>query len=127
MQRAIELLACIQFLIMGLSHLLQPRAWVAFFIALRDQGLPGVFVNGFLTLWGGSLIVALHNEWSGLPAILTLIGWSQVIKAAVCFVAPQRALRGWQRIAMERAWEFQVAGVLSLGIGGMMAYLVARH
>ena len=26
--RAIELLACIQFLIVGRSHLVQPRAWV---------------------------------------------------------------------------------------------------
>ena len=123
---AIELLACIQFLIIGLSHLVQPRAWVTFFVALRGNGLAGVFVNGFLSLWFGSVIVVFHNVWTGLPVILTVIGWSQIIKAAVSFVAPQLAMRGLARVAIERAWEFQVAGAVFIGLSGLMAYLVAR-
>jgi hypothetical protein len=124
-QSAIELLACIQFLIIGLSHLIQPRVWVAFFVALRDKGLTGVFVNGFLTLWFGSVIVVFHNVWTGLPIILTVIGWSQIIKAAVSFIAPRLAMRGLARVSIERAWEFQVAGVMLIGLSGVMAYLVA--
>ena len=103
MQSTIELLACIQFLVIGLSHLVQPRVWVAFFVALREKGPVGVFVNGFLSLWFGSLIVAFHNVWTGLPVILTVIGWIEVVKAAVRFVAPQLATRRLQRIAIERA------------------------
>jgi hypothetical protein len=90
-ERSIELLAGIQFLIIGLSHLVQPRVWVAFFIALREKGLAGVFANGFLSLLFGSLIVAFHNVWTGLPVMLTVIGWSQVVKAMVSFVA-----HGWR-------------------------------
>jgi hypothetical protein len=125
-QSAIELLAGIQFFIIGLSHLIQPRVWVAFFVALRDQGHAGVFVNGFLSLWFGSVIVVFHNVWTGLPVILTVIGWSQIVKAALSFVAPQLAMRGLTRVAIERAWEFQVAGAIFIGLSGVMAYLVAR-
>jgi hypothetical protein len=126
MQRTIELLACIQFLIIGISHLVQPKAWVGFFVALRGKGDTGVFANAFLSLWFGTVIVAFHNVWTGLPMILTLIGWAQVIKATVSFVAPHIGMRGMQRVAVERAWEFQVAGAVLIGLSGLMAYLVVR-
>jgi hypothetical protein len=35
-------------------------------------------------------------------------------------------MRGLQRTAVERAWEFQIPGVIFLGLGGLMADLVAR-
>ena len=108
----------------GLSHLLQPRAWVEFFIWLRGKGHVGVFVNGFLTLGFGSFIVGFHNVWDGLPIILTLFGWSQVLKGLVNFVAPQLALRGLARISIERAWHFVVAGVFTLVFSAVMWYIV---
>ena len=37
------------------------RAWVDFFTMLRAQGRAGVFVNGFLALGFGSLVVAFHK------------------------------------------------------------------
>ena len=126
MERSIELFACLQFLVIGLSHLLQPRVWVAFFVVLREKGLAGVFVNGFLSLVFGSVIVSFHNVWSGLPMVLTLVGLAQLVKAFVSFVTPHVAMRGLQRVAVERAWEFQVAGALSLGLSALLAYLVAR-
>jgi hypothetical protein len=125
-QHAIELLNCIQFLIIGVSHLVQPKIWVKFFIALREKGDVGVFANAFLSLWTGTLIVAFHNVWGGLPVILTVIGWTQVIKAMVGFIAPQVSMRSLHRISIERAWEFQVAGAVSIGLGGLCAYLVVR-
>ena len=126
MERAIEIYAGIQFLVIGLSHLFQPRAWVDFFILLRGKGLPGVFANAFLSLVFGSIIVGFHNVWAGLPMVLTIVGWAQVIKSTVGFVLPQVSMRGLQRVSMERAWEFQVAGVPFLALAGLMAYLVMR-
>jgi len=64
-------------LVIGLSHVAQPRAWVEFFVWLRGKGHAGVFVNGFLSLGFGSFIVAFHNVWNGLPVILTLLGWGK--------------------------------------------------
>ena len=126
MERAVELLACIQFLIIGLSHLFQPRAWASFFMILREKGSPGVFFNGFLSLIAGSLIVSFHNVWSGLPMVLTIVGWMQLIKAVTSFVAPQLAMRSLQRVSMERAWEFRVAGAMFLALSGLMAYVLSR-
>jgi hypothetical protein len=126
MQREIELLVCLQFLIIGLSHLLQPRAWVAFFVMLREKGHAGVFANSFLSLWFGTIIVIFHNVWSGLPMVLTLLGWAQLTKALIGFVVPDLSLRKMRRISMERAWEFQAAGVLALLVSALMAYLVVR-
>ena len=126
MERAVEVLAGINFLIIGLSHLFQPRAWIDFFILLRGQGLPGAFANGFLSLWFGSIIVAFHNVWTGPAVILTILGWAQVVKAFVAFVAPQVSLRGMQRPSVERAWEMQSAGVIFLALSGLMAYLVTQ-
>jgi hypothetical protein len=125
-ERTIELLACVHFLIIGLSHLMQPRAWVEFFVVLRAQGNVGVFANSFLSLWFGSIIVVGHNVWSGWPIILTVIGWAQLIKAGVGFVAPAVSMRGMQRVSMERAWEFQIAGAIFLVLSGAMAYLLLR-
>ncbi|MFN2563748.1 MAG: hypothetical protein ABR499_01885 [Gemmatimonadaceae bacterium] len=67
-ERAIELYAAVNFLVIGLSHLLQPRAWVDFFVWLRTKGHTGVFLNGMLSLAFGSIIVAFHNVWAGLEA-----------------------------------------------------------
>ena len=126
MERAIEIYAGIQFLIIGLSHVLQPRAWVEFFIALREKGRAGVFANGFLSLVFGSLIVSFHDVWTGWAMVLTLLGWAQVIKAALAFVLPDLSMRGLQRVSMERAWEFQVPGALFIVLAGLMLYVVLR-
>ena len=38
MERATEIFAAIQLLVIGLSHVFQPRAWVEFFLWLREKG-----------------------------------------------------------------------------------------
>src|SRR5215207_9144399 len=116
MERGIELLAAIQCLVIGLSHLAQPHAWVEFFVWLRGKGHAGVFANGFLSLWFGSLSVAFHNVWDGLPTVVTVLGWAQVLKGLVAFVLPQVAMRGLARVSPERAWEFVAAGVAFLAL-----------
>jgi hypothetical protein len=123
-ERAIEIYAAIQFLIIGLSHLLQPRAWVDFFVLLRQHGHAGVFANGFLSLLFGSLVVAFHEVWTGWGMVLTVIGWAQVIKALTSFVAPAVSMRSLQRVSVERAWEFQLAGVVFIALAGVMAVAV---
>src|SRR3954470_7762617 len=74
MHRAVELFAFIQLLVVGLSHLLQPRAWVKFFMTLHAHGHAGVLVHGFLSLWFGSIILGFHQVWHGVPAVLTVTG-----------------------------------------------------
>jgi len=123
MEQATQVFAAIGFLVIGLSHLGQPKSWVAFYQALAARGVPGVFLEGFLLLNFGAFIVAFHNVWHGPALVLTLIGWSQVLKGLVRFVAPQVGLRVMQRITLERAWYFQVGGVVALLISGFLWWL----
>jgi hypothetical protein len=123
-EQAIEIFAAVQFLVIGLSHILQPRVWVEFFTRLRGMGHAGVFVNGFLSLIFGSVIVAFHNVWTGLPMVLTIIGWAQVTKALVSFVVPQWGMRGLQRVSYERTHEFVVGGFVSLALSALLLYIV---
>jgi hypothetical protein len=123
-ETATEVFSAVFLAVIGLSHAIQPRAWVEFFIWLRGKGHAGVFVNGFLSLSFGSFIVAFHNVWNGLPVILTVLGWTQVLKGLVNFVAPQVALWGLNRVSYERAWHFIVAGMFALGLSAVLWYSV---
>ncbi len=122
MERSVEVVAVILFVIIGLSHIVQHRAWAEFFILLRSKGNAGAFVDGFLNLPMAGMIIGFHNVWSGIPAVLTLIGWCLVIKSLIRFCAPKVALRMMARVSVERSWEFQVAGVGLLVLAGLLGY-----
>ncbi|MEX2180318.1 MAG: hypothetical protein WD801_16505 [Gemmatimonadaceae bacterium] len=126
MEQATQVFAAISFLVIGLSHLAQPRSWVAFYQALAARGNPGVFLEGFLLLNFGAIVVAFHNVWHGPALLLTLIGWAHVLKAVVRFLAPRVALRVLQRVTPERAWHFQIGGVLALLISGFLWWVRFR-
>ncbi|HET7695629.1 MAG TPA: hypothetical protein VFK57_07980 [Vicinamibacterales bacterium] len=121
-ERAVEIFAVVNFVVIGLSHVARPRVWVHFFVLLREKGHPGVFANGMLSLLVGSIIVAFHNVWSGWPILLTVIGWAQVVKGLVSLVAPAVGMRGLMRVSMERAREFQYAGAMFLVISALIAW-----
>ena len=122
MERSVEVLAIILFGVIGLSHILQPRAWAEFFILLRSKGEAGAFVDGFLNLQMGGVVVGFHNTWSGIPAVLTLVGWCLLIKSLIRFCAPKLALRMMARVSVERCWEFQVAGAALVVLAGIIGY-----
>jgi len=122
MEKSIEVLVIILFGVVGLSHLLQPRAWVEFFILLRGKGEAGAFVDGLLNLPIGALIVVFHNRWSGIPLALTLVGWCLVIKGLIRFCAPKQALRMIARVSVERSWEFQAAGAMLVAFASLLGY-----
>jgi uncharacterized protein YjeT (DUF2065 family) len=107
---------------MGLSHILQHKAWAEFFILLRGKGAAGAFVDGFLNLAVAVVIIGFHNVWSGIPAVLTLVGWCLLIKSLIRFCAPKLALRMMSRVSVERSREFQVAGAALMVLGGLIGY-----
>ena len=119
MESSIELLAAIAFLMIGASHIAQPRAWAEFFILMRRQGVAGVFVVALMTLPMGVIIVTFHQTWTGLPALLTAIGWGFCLKSAVYLAYPRAGLATLARITVDRPGEFVMAGVLLLVISGI--------
>ncbi len=82
-ETGVEVFAIIHLGTVGISHILAHRTWARFFIWLRSREEPGVFVVAFLSLGMGSIIVAFHPVWTGIPLVLTLFGWSQVLKAVI--------------------------------------------
>ncbi len=125
MERAIQIFAVINLVVIGLSHVAQPRAWAEFFVALREKGDRGVFVVGFMSLAFGSLIVAFHNVWSGLPIVLTILGWTQVLKGLVYFTFPSYGLRKLGIVDVERARMFIWPGLGLLVIAALLGYDLA--
>src|SRR5580765_2402101 len=122
MERSVEVVAIVWFGVLGFSHILEPRAWTEFFILLRGNGKAGVFIDGFLNLSLGSLIIGFHNTWSGIPLVLTLVGWGLLIKSLIRFCAPGLALTILAKVSVDRRWGFQVAGVGLVGLASLMAY-----
>jgi len=92
------------------------------FILLRGKGEVGAFVDGFLNLPLAAVIVGFHNTWSGIPVVLTLVGWGLVIKSLIRFCAPKLALRIMARVSVERSWEFQAAGAGLVALAGLLGY-----
>ena len=126
MQQAIQVFAALSLLVVGLSHLAQPKAWVAFYQYLAARGTAGVFLEGFFVLNFGVIIVAFHNVWPGPALLLTLLGWAHVLKGVGRFVAPQAGLRIMLRISPERAWHFQAGGVVALLLSAFLWWLRFR-
>ena len=122
MERSVEVFAIILFGVRGLSHILQPQAWAEFFILLRGKGEPGAFVDGLVNLPLAGVIIGFHNIWSGIPLVLTLVGWGLLIKGLIRFCAPKLGLRMMARVSVERSWEFQVAGAGLVVLAGLLGY-----
>lgn len=120
MEKAIQLYAAVALLVIGLSHIIRPQSWVTFYHDLAAKGVTGAYFEGFLCLTFGGIIVAFHNVWRGPAIVLTLVGWGQVLKAIIRFIAPELALRGMTRITPERAWLFQAGGVFALELSGFI-------
>jgi hypothetical protein len=124
--RAVEILAVIQLGLMGLSHILRHRAWAEFFIQLRGLGYSGVFVHGFLSLAFGALVLGFHRVWSGIPAVLSVVGVLYLAKTLQCFLFPGVALRSLERVSLERSWVFAVPGAAFLAVAATLMYGLVR-
>jgi hypothetical protein len=122
MVRAVEWFALVTWLIIGLSHLLQRAAWAEAFAALHRLGKPGAFANGGLSLIPGAFFVAAHPVWSGPAVVLTMFGWLLILKGAICFLAPNQALRSMGRAGAGNGREFGVGGLVLLVVAGVLGY-----
>jgi uncharacterized protein YjeT (DUF2065 family) len=123
MELAIEKLAALVFLITGLSHLMQPRVWIRFFLDMRERGETAGLLNAYVHAPTGLLIVAFHNVWSWPGVALTLIGWSLTLKGALYFCWPQLALRSMAYLSIKDAWKFRAAGVLAIALAAGVGWI----
>lgn len=122
MEQAVEIFAVIHLGIIGLSHILAPKAWIDFFVQLRERGHAGVFVVAFMSLFIGSIIAAFYNVWSGHGLVLTLVGWTQVLKGTLYLLFPSLGMRSLRHVDPEKPYYFVVAGVGLLVLAGVVVY-----
>jgi hypothetical protein len=121
MERAVEWFVAVTAAVIGLSHLLRPGDWAEAYRQLHRLGRPGAFANGALHLVPGTALVAGHGSWPWPGAVLTVFGWLLVAKAAVCFLAPDQALRSMERGGRSPRG-FVAGGLLLLTVAGWTGY-----
>lgn len=124
MERMAEWYALVTFVIVGLSHILQPRGWAEVFALLHRLGKPGAFANGGLSLVPGAAFVAAHPVWSGPALVLTILGWLLVVKGAINLLTPSVALWGMGRAGAGDGREFVVGGILCLAVAALLGYVL---
>jgi uncharacterized protein YjeT (DUF2065 family) len=101
---------------------------VELFIEWRARGDVGVFYTGLLHFVFGALVVAFHNVWSGIPLLVTLLGWGWTLKGLLYLTYPKLAMKSLNRVSVDRAHEFVVAGAVLVGIAAVITYsLATRH
>lgn len=122
MEASIQLLFAIVFVVLGLSHLLQPMAWLNFFKMLAEKGEAGILAIALLTLPPGLLISVFHPVWTGIPLVLTLIGWSYLIKSALYLTVPKLGLAVLAKLSEENAGKFRWLGLAMILLGAALAW-----
>ncbi len=79
--------------VVGLSHICQPRLWADFFLLLKRTGTAAVIIPMF-TFPVGLLIVLGHNVWVADVAVLvTIAGWGMMFKSVTYALIPGHADR----------------------------------
>ena len=119
---AIEKLVAIAFFVVGVCRIFQPRAWVDFFVRLRDKSAVGSLQVGLFHLPLALLIVSFRNIWRRLPLIVTLIRWAQLVKSLLYLIYPKHGLRMLGHMSVERSWQFVAGGVLSVALSGLILF-----
>lgn len=104
-------------IIIGLSHVVQPKLWVRLFIDLFALPYAGLIV-GVFTVPFGLLIVAGHNTWVlGVPLIVTIIGWGWTVKGTLYLLCPSLPARVAAR-HLRHPNRFALAGAIMAVAGG---------
>ncbi len=118
MEHAVQLMAGMSFVLLGLSYLLRTADWIEWMAQLQGKGRRGSLSLGVLAVMFGSFVLAFHPVWQGVPLILTLLGVLALIKGSMMLYFP-----GWMPGQLERLSphfkriiQIKAALVLVLGI-----------
>jgi len=110
------------FLLMGLSHLVQPRLWVRFFDVVGKTGLAAAIIPIYTLPFALVLIVA-HNVWVwDWPLFLTIAGWGMTIKCAMYLLMPGLTDRMLAKKMVKTPRTFQLAGAIMAFLGGVLTW-----
>ncbi|MDH3733122.1 MAG: hypothetical protein OEU54_06285 [Gemmatimonadota bacterium] len=118
MERGVEIFAAINFIVMGLSHVVAPTAWKEFFTVLHSKGTAGSIMNCFLSIGMGAFIVAFHPGFDGVvPSLLTIYGWLSLLKGTVYLLFPHLGVKSIETPTKKDAKLFIIPGIVLTGLG----------
>ena len=60
-----------------------------------------------------------------LVVFIKSVGWAFLVKSIIRFCLPRVGLRMMERVSVERAWEFQAAGVMLVLLAALLGYGVS--
>jgi hypothetical protein len=110
------------FLLIGLSHLLQPSLWVRFFERLRATGVAATIIPMY-SLPIALVLVVFHNVWTlDWPVFLTIAGWLMTIKSALYLVIPSLADLMLEQQMVKSNRSYQIVGVIMAFFGGVLTW-----
>jgi hypothetical protein len=108
------------FVIMGIAMVVSSKATVgAIEEAVEHKGI--LFTWGILALLIGGTVVALNNIWTtGLPLLVTILGWLALIKGTFILLAPAATASIYRKFGKSGVIVF--AGVVVFVIGLVLLY-----
>ncbi len=108
------------FVVMGAAMVVNAKETAAVLEeAAQNKGY--LWLWGFLALTTGAVIVSLNNMWtSGLPLVITILGWLALIKGAFILFFPAVTTALYRKFGKSGLMTF--AGVVALVVGFALLY-----
>ena len=106
----------IGFIVFGLSMLFNKK-WITVAVEEMVQNQGVMLLAGLVALIMGLVLVALNNIWtSGLPLLITILGWLTLLKGAVILIFPNFTTSYYRKVNKENVFFWSGLIILILGI-----------
>jgi len=108
------------FVVMGIAMVVGSKATAgAIEESVAHKGI--MFVWGILALLIGAVIVVLNNAWTtGLPLLITILGWLALLKGVFIVLAPAAAVSLYRKFGQSGIIVF--CGVVCFVLGLVLLY-----
>ena len=109
------------FVVMGVSMIVNKKfTTIVLEESIQNRGY--LWMWGFLALMTGAIIVPLNNLWtSGLPLLVTVLGWLALIKGAFILFFPGAAVAMYRKYNKDGLLVLSGLVVFALGLSMLYA------
>ncbi len=110
----------ILFVLVGLSMIFNSKAAAsAIEESVQNKGI--LWLWGFLAVLIGAVVVVLNNAWtSGLPLLITILGWIALVKGVFILSCPKAAVSLYKRF--NKSGTLMLCGIIALVFGLILLY-----
>ena len=122
MHDAIAAVFSVALLVLGLSYVIQARAWSVVYFEFDNH--PARYIPTGLAMVGAGLWVALFfNDWSDTwPIFITVFGWLMVLEGFLLITRPSLLTTFTRRLGERLPVFVRLGGFLILGLGGLLVW-----